>query len=285
MGACATQLRDPEPPPGGLLVFTDLDGTLLDHDSYDCGPARGALERLRDGPHLVVLASSKTLAELEVVQAQLGIVGPVIAENGALLGLPPALGAGCGPERSGPWRVRRLSPFYGTIARALADLRALRGYRFVGFADLTTAGVARFTGLAPAAARAARRRGGSEPLLWQEGPERLAALDRDLEQLGLQRVTGGRFHHVLGAGVDKAAAMVALRRILADTGQVFATTVALGDGPNDRDMLAAADRAVLVANPQAPDFDTAGIPGLLRTRTPGPAGWAEAMAALLDDRL
>lgn len=29
-----------------LLVFTDLDGTLLDHESYDWSPARPALNRL-----------------------------------------------------------------------------------------------------------------------------------------------------------------------------------------------------------------------------------------------
>jgi mannosyl-3-phosphoglycerate phosphatase len=87
---------------------------------------------------------------------------------------------------------------------------------------------------------------------------------------------------VLGAGADKAAAMAELRRLLASAGQGFALTVALGDGPNDLQMLSAADHAVLVANPKAPPFDTGRLSGLIRTRALGPAGWAEAMNALLD---
>lgn len=47
-----------------LLIFTDLDGTLLDHESYDFTPARPMLARLAAMRAPVVLASSKTAAEI-----------------------------------------------------------------------------------------------------------------------------------------------------------------------------------------------------------------------------
>ena len=47
-----------------LLVFTDLDGTLLDHDSYSFEPARPALARLRSAGVPVIPTTSKTLAEV-----------------------------------------------------------------------------------------------------------------------------------------------------------------------------------------------------------------------------
>jgi mannosyl-3-phosphoglycerate phosphatase len=267
-----------------LLVFTDLDGTLLDHEGYGWEPARPALERLRAGGHLVVPATSKTLAETGVLQRVLGIPGPAIVENGAVLGLPPELAPTDGLDPAGVWQVRRFSPPYDTVVGMLADLRRTRGYRFRGFADLSEREVADLTGLTLDEATAARRRDGSEPIRWEDRPERLADLDRDLAGLRLRRLTGGRFHHVLGSGADKAMAMSELRRLLAAAGHLFSLTVALGDGPNDVEMLAAADRAVLVANPKAPDFDTGRITGLIRTRAPGPAGWAEAVHALLDAR-
>lgn len=66
-----------------LLVFTDLDGTLLDHESYDWSPARQALNRLAALGALVVPATSKTRAEVAPLMAALGLTGPAIVENGA----------------------------------------------------------------------------------------------------------------------------------------------------------------------------------------------------------
>ena len=72
-----------------LMVFTDLDGTLLDHKSYRWDAASDALRLLRDNACAVVLASSKTAAEIAGLRAALGFEQwPAIVENGA--GLLPA---------------------------------------------------------------------------------------------------------------------------------------------------------------------------------------------------
>ena len=71
-----------------LLVFSDLDGTLLDSHSYDWQPAAPWLSRLHEANIPVILCSSKTSAEMLYLQKMLGLQGlPLIAENGAVIQL------------------------------------------------------------------------------------------------------------------------------------------------------------------------------------------------------
>ena len=68
-----------------VMVFTDLDGTLMDHDSYDVAPAKPALEALAARSIPVVPVTSKTRTELVPLMARLGLSAPAIAENGAVI--------------------------------------------------------------------------------------------------------------------------------------------------------------------------------------------------------
>ena len=77
-----------------LLVFTDLDGTLLDHHSYSWAPARPALASLHERGDAVMLVSSKTLAEISTFRRELGLPHPVVAENGAVIDVPDGYFAG-----------------------------------------------------------------------------------------------------------------------------------------------------------------------------------------------
>ena len=71
------------------LVFTDLDGTLLDHDSYRWQPAAPWLERLRLSNVMVIPVTSKTRAELMPLRRELGLHdSPFIAENHTLRPFP-----------------------------------------------------------------------------------------------------------------------------------------------------------------------------------------------------
>ena len=47
------------------VVFTDLDGTLLDHTSYSHQAAEPALEAIRERRIPLVFCTSKTRAEVE----------------------------------------------------------------------------------------------------------------------------------------------------------------------------------------------------------------------------
>ena len=71
-----------------LLVFTDLDGTLLDHESYSFEPALPALAVLKEKNIPLVLCTSKTRAEIELFRIQLKNIHPFISENGGAIFVP-----------------------------------------------------------------------------------------------------------------------------------------------------------------------------------------------------
>ncbi len=64
------------------IIFTDLDGTLLDHDTYAWKEAEPALDLCKTLKVPVILASSKTRAEMETIRREMSISDPFIAENG-----------------------------------------------------------------------------------------------------------------------------------------------------------------------------------------------------------
>ena len=83
-----TLSADPMLPP--RLVVTDLDGSLLDHHTYDFSPAAPWLARFKQMGVPVIPVTSKTRAELIPLREALGLTAtPFIAENGAVIGLPP----------------------------------------------------------------------------------------------------------------------------------------------------------------------------------------------------
>lgn len=252
----------PSPP---LLVFTDLDGTLLDHADYGHDAAKPALAALRARGVPLVLASSKTAAEIAPLHAELGLgATPAIVENGAGV-YRPGEADGNSPDHA---RLR------AALAGLPADLRAL----FRGFSDMDAAEVARRTGLTPEAAERAKDRRFSEPGDWLGNEPELAAFVAALEERGVKAQSGGRFL-TLSFGATKADRVA---EIAADFGSP--PTLALGDAPNDAAMLEAADHGVIIRNDHGPGIP--GLPGeaegrITRTALPGPAGWNRAVLDFL----
>src|SRR5262249_7819522 len=78
-------------PMANFVVFTDLDGCLLDSVPYTYEPAVPALEALRAQGIPLVLVSSKTRAEIEPLRKQLDHHDPFIVENGAAVFVPRGL--------------------------------------------------------------------------------------------------------------------------------------------------------------------------------------------------
>ena len=71
-----------------LIIFTDLDGTLLDHKTYAATKARQALLCLKKNNIPLIICTSKTRPEIEFYRQKLRISHPFIAENGGAIFIP-----------------------------------------------------------------------------------------------------------------------------------------------------------------------------------------------------
>ncbi|MEB3212111.1 MAG: HAD-IIB family hydrolase [Leptolyngbyaceae bacterium] len=266
-----------------LLVATDLDATLLDHQTYRYDAALPAIDRLRAHHCPIIFNSSKTQAEQTVLRKELSIEDPFILENGAAVVIPPGC-LGHADDAAEP-EMNVFGLPYAKLVDVLARLRERHGFAFRGFSDLTAEELAELTGLSIEGAIAAKQRSGTEPLYWEDSEAAYQTLVDELADLGLQTTQGGRFRHVMG-NTDKGSALKWLvERYQKTFPDVQWTVVALGDSPNDLPMLRVADIGVLIPNPHRVPFDVTGVARLLRPQQPGPEGWAEAMQNIIQHHL
>ncbi|HSG88636.1 MAG TPA: HAD-IIB family hydrolase [Pseudomonadales bacterium] len=283
-GETMTARAGPAPP---ALVFTDLDGTLLD-DDYRFDAAASALERIRALRIPLILTSSKTLPEMRGLRVALRLDDPLIFENGAGVAIPRGhFDATLEAAAGAPLEVEVFGPTYAELRAILVDLRERHRYPFRGFGDMSPTEVARHTGLDEVSAARARHRSGSEPGLWQGSTAQREDFIRDLARHDLRAVQGGRFLHVMPR-VDKAEAMTYLTRLYRELWpDATLPVIAAGDSPNDLDMLRAADRAVVIRRPDgrwmSVEKSTARMEGIVRSQEPGPRGWAPSIHQILDE--
>jgi mannosyl-3-phosphoglycerate phosphatase len=270
-----------------LVVFTDLDGTLLDHDSYSFDAASETLALMRQARVPLILCSSKTRTEIEHLRRQLDCSHPFVSENGAAVFIPMGYFpfAIAGARKRDSYEVLEHSRPYKEVVDVLHRTAAGLHAAVSGFSTMSVREVAKACSLSLSEAKRARCREYDEPfrLVGATAAAR-DRLCRALNRTGLRCVRGGRFDHVTG-GADKGTGVEALQSLYRRAiGNVL--TVGLGDSLNDLTMLRAVDLPVIVRNPAA------GATTCLRRHFPaarvsrfrGPAGWAEMVDHILTEQ-
>ena len=264
-----------------LLIFTDLDGTLLDHHSYSFQGAEEALQRLHRHSIPVILTSSKTRMELLKLQERLGLDEPFIAENGGGVFVPGAyeMPAGNAFEKIGNYRVKQFGKPYNYIRKVFAKLQPK--YNLRGFGDMAVKEIISATGLDREGAILAQQRDFSEPFLFLAEP-RVQELQEEAAEHGLAVTRGGRFYHLISAGQDKGRALTETTLLFQAGCPDKLVTVGFGDAENDFPMLRVVDIPVLIPKPDGSYADI-NLHGMKKAPYPGSRGWGAAMTKILSD--
>ncbi len=271
-----------------LLVFTDLDGTLLDFHTYSFDAALPALNGLKERGMPLVIVSSKTRTEIEPLLDELPLASRLfITENGSAVYLDrkSAVPPGVQAELKSGYRAIVLGRRYEEVLDALDRARTICKARVKGFRDMTDREVARLTGLDIGSARLAREREYSEPFAFQGSEDKLRCLKTELQEMGMTCLEGGRLFHAMGRTGKGLATEMVIDLFRAAPGGSQWKTVALGDGPNDIDMLRCADVAVIMRRPDGTwmEYDPAPLQLVIKPGGIGPVGWNASVTALLKE--
>lgn len=262
-----------------LIVFTDLDGTLLDARTYSFEPAAKALGLLEERGVPLVICTSKTRPEILYWRERLENRHPFIAENGGGVYIPAEYFKAAVPSakvREG-YSVIEFGTPYPELRKALAALRDA-GFDVRGFGDMTPEEVSILTGLTVDEAALAKEREFDEPFVYGGENESMPRLFKAIGRAGL-RHTSGRLMHILGDN-DKGRAVKYLSGLYREEHEGV-VTAALGDSPNDAPMLAVADYPFLVKKPEGHHDPNVNDGRVVRVDGVGPEGWAEAVEGLL----
>jgi mannosyl-3-phosphoglycerate phosphatase len=253
------------------LLFTDLDGTLLDHDTYSYREALPGLETVRSLRIPLVMVSSKTFPEMAELHAELSLNSPFIFENGGGIAWPE-------PESPDGFAVELLGPPIDALLAAVPLLERALACGIVPITAMDPGELASVTGLTPERARLAQLRRASLPFLLRDAG---ASLPPDMtgggEPVEGFRITrGGRFYHLIGAAADKGTAVTRVAgRYMRMWGWDSLVSGGIGDNENDIPLLRAVTLPVLVQRHDggyaACDFEVTRMEGM------GPAGFSEAV--------
>ena len=260
-----------------LVVFADLDGTLLDRETYCFDAAVLSLERLRSIGARVVLLSSKTQEEVQVWRKTLGISDPFAVENGGAVLAErenPRLVGNVTHNLEG-YEVVRFGVPYSALVRALQGAADESDCRVRGFADMTEQEISLCCEMGVEHARRAKIRSYDEPFSLLEGDPN--ALQIAIRKRGLRLTRGRRFFHITGRN-DKADAALLLTEAYQRFGNVH--TVGIGDGLNDAGFLNLVEYPVILDSPDAAGLHKR-VPRA-RVFSSGPGGWSAAIPEILD---
>jgi len=260
------------------IVFTDLDGTLLDARTYSYAKSLAAINRLKDNGIPIIFCSAKTRAEQEIYRSELGLFHPFVVENGGAIFIPQ----GYFPfpfdyhKTVDDLLAIELGIPYKRVRELLATIDKENDFAFKGFADMSATEVAEITGLNLEFAKLARQREYDEPVkLDASGEKGTSEFLAKLEEANLNWSHGGRLYHVMGGGGKGKAVEILSGLYRRIWGEI--RTIGLGNGLNDSPMFSQVDIPILVQKKDR-SWENINLPRLRKVRGVGPEGWSKAIA-------
>ena len=256
-----------------VLIFTDLDGSLLHRDTFKFDEIKDYLKQLISKGVFIIPNTSKTEKEILQFNYELGSNLPFISENGsAIFGLdninknfPNNIVLSREKEITLKVFQKEVPENLRSKCKLISKMERKTQREIFGLSDKNLRNVL--------------NRNYSTPILFKGNSEQKKDLLKIVKNIGLSLHEGGRVMNICD-NVSKLKAMNRVIKIIKKTEDEI-KTIGVGDNYNDLDMLRNSNIACLVFNDQFL-MEPININNCLVSKQSAPLGWEEVVKIALD---
>lgn len=264
-----------------LIIFSNLDGALLDAQKCSFTAATPALGVLKRKQIPLILCSSRTRREIEHYRRALTNEHPFISESGGGVFIPKGYfdfepsSSDCLFKEEGGYYVIKLGADYSILRKVMSELRR-EGFNIKGYGDMTAQDIVFLTGMDADQAEMSKEREFSEPFIAKGGNLFVEEILAAIRKRGFS-LTRERFYHLI-KGNDLRKAVSIVTELYSYVG---ISTAAVGYGPNDLPMLECVDYPIIVQQSDGSYHPDINIPRFIKADGIGPDGWSKAILRLV----
>jgi mannosyl-3-phosphoglycerate phosphatase len=272
------------------LIFTALEGALVDPHTDSFAAAEEALSELERRKIAYILLTSRTREEIEPLRRKLGHNHPFVTENGGGIFFPDGYFSLRipGAVRTARYLSIAQGRPYAEVCEALDEIAEDCAVGIVGFHHMNLREIVDNTGLRPRSAELARAREFDEPFYFTSTDEKsIARFVEAARARGFHTRRGSTFWH-LSAGCDTARAVRTLTQLFREAAHIKLRLVGIGGSQEDLPWLRAVDHAVFLPNSrevaktsQRPEESPSRTKAIVVGDAPGATGWNRAILDII----
>ncbi len=256
-----------------ILIFTDLDGSLLHRDTFKFDGIKDYIKKLLSKGIFIIPNTSKTEKEILEFNNELGSNLPYITENGATINGLDLLNPNLPKELIlGKDKNNLINIFKKLVPENLQN-------KCKWLSNMDKKKQSLIFGLEDEKLNMALDRKYSIPFIFEGTKSEMKQLSTIVKKKGLALQEGGRVINLTDK-VNKAKALQVFVRFFKKNNKNI-KTIAVGDNYNDLDMLRSCDVPCLVFNDKF-KLDQINIDNLIFSNKPSPEGWADVIKKALD---
>ena len=255
-----------------VLIFTDLDGSLLHRDTFKFDEIKDYLRQLIFKGIFIIPNTSKTEKEILDFNSELGLALPYISENGAAIKGLDLLNSNLPKELI----LSREKDNLNKIFENSVPINLQNKCKWLSEMDKKKQSL--IFGLEDEKLKMALDRKYTIPFIFEGNKSERNELSKIVKNKGLALQEGGRVINLTDK-VNKAKALQVFVRFFKKNNKNV-KTIAVGDNYNDLDMLKISDFPCLVFNDKF-TLDQIPINDLITTNKPSPEGWADVIKMAL----